>query len=78
MSTRRRDQLAAFFFDHREAWLSRYQLGQVIGHGSVTQRLSELRRDGLQIELRRQWMPKLKAYRTFYRYQAPKVKGKAA
>jgi biotin operon repressor len=64
----RTEMLAAFFLDHRDEWIPRHRLGALIGHGSVTQRISDLRKQGFVIEPDKRWIKRLKAYQTFYRY----------
>ncbi len=73
----RADILARYFLDHRGEWITRYRLGQLIGFGSVTQRMTEVRRMGFKVECRRQWIPKHRAVKTSYRY-VPVARAKAA
>ena len=67
--------LMAFLFDAPNTWHARRTIARCVGTGSVTQRISDLRRLGLQIECRDEFKTvRGRVVRlTFYRYVPPKA-----
>jgi hypothetical protein len=70
-------RLAKFLMDRPDRWIARAEIAKVGGVAGYRQRISELRDQGFGIECHRERTASgLTA--SWYRYQAPKVKGKAA
>jgi hypothetical protein len=70
-------RLAKFLMDRRRRWIPRAEVAKVGGVAGYRQRISELRDQGFAIECQRERTASGLTL-TWYRYQAPKVKGKAA
>ena len=70
------DKLARFYMDHADRPIRRYEIGRIVGQGSVTQRHSDLRKRGFVIRpVRRKERGRVV---TYYTYVSPAKRTRAA